>query len=66
MAAFCTDRLLCITVYHDRTEIDFEGTIDVFYGDVSAMLDSILEILIQKNAYITCQFKTYILLTVPI
>lgn len=23
MAAFCTDRLLCITVYHDRTEIDF-------------------------------------------
>lgn len=57
MAAFCTDRLLCITVYHDRTEIDFEGTIDVFYGDVSAMLDSILEILIQKNAYITCQFN---------
>jgi anthranilate synthase component 1 len=57
MAAFCTDRLLCITAYHDRTEIDFEGTKDVFYGDVSAMLDSILEILIQKNAYITCQFN---------
>ncbi len=26
MAAFCLDRLLCVTVYRDRIEIDFELT----------------------------------------
>lgn len=57
MAAFCLDKLLCVTVYRDRIEIDFERAKDVFYGDVPAMLDSILEGLIQKNAYITCQFN---------
>jgi anthranilate synthase component 1 len=57
MVAFCLDRLLCVTVYRDRIEIDFEGAKEVFYGDVPAMLDSILKVLIQKNAYITCQFS---------
>lgn len=57
MVAFCLDRLLCVTVYRDRIEIDFEGTKDVFFEDIPAMLDSILEILIRKNAYITCQFN---------
>ncbi|WPX07842.1 anthranilate synthase component I family protein [Anaerocellum danielii] len=57
MAAFCADRLLCVTVYSDRIEADFEGTKKVFYGDICTMLDSILEGLIQKNAYITCQIN---------
>lgn len=46
MAVFCFDRFLCVIVYCDRIEIDFEGVKEVFYGDVFVMFDSILEILI--------------------
>ncbi|BCS80882.1 anthranilate synthase component I family protein [Anaerocellum diazotrophicum] len=57
MIAFCLDRLLCVTVYRDKIEVDSEGNKKVFYGDICTMFDSILEVLIQKNAYITCQFN---------
>uniref|UniRef100_A0A7C5V653 Anthranilate synthase component I family protein n=1 Tax=Caldicellulosiruptor owensensis TaxID=55205 RepID=A0A7C5V653_9FIRM len=57
IAAFCFDKFLDVIVYRDRIEADFEGHKKVFFGDVLIMLDGILESLIQKNAFITCQFN---------
>ncbi len=55
--ALCLDRLLQVLVYRNRVEINLRGSKETIYADPLGVFDEVLDFLITRNSFVTCQFN---------
>ncbi|AEH50572.1 anthranilate synthase component I family protein [Pseudothermotoga thermarum] len=57
LKALCMDKLLRVLVFQDRIEISSQEKKKVIHDDPLSIFDQILDFLIEKNAFVVCQFN---------